>query len=135
MSNNHITIHGNIGREPELKYSGSGMAVAEFSVAVTSGKDDRKKTTWHNVKVFGKLAENACASFQKGDTVLVCGRIEDDSYEKKDGTKGTVRFLLADEVGASIRWTPWVKDQTEKVMAQIGQVFPSSRALTDEEPF
>jgi single-strand DNA-binding protein len=135
MSNNHITIHGNIGREPELKYSQSGMAVAEFSVAVTSGKDDRKKTTWHNVKVFGKLAENVCASFVKGDTVLVCGRIEDDEYQKKDGTKGVARALLADEIGASVRWTPWVKDQTEKVMAQVGQVFKSTRDLGPEEPF
>ena len=137
-----ITAHGKVGSQPEIRFTGGGMAVTEFRLAVTSGKDDKKKTTWHSVKTFGKLAENVAGGVNKGDTVLVTGRIEDDEYTKKDGTKGTFRSLIADEVGMSLRWNVWVKDQTEQTMAQIGQVgksIPSGRPapldMGDEEPF
>jgi single-stranded DNA-binding protein len=60
---------------------------------------------------------------RKGDTVLVTGRLETEEYNKKDGTKGKSTRLIADEVGYSLRWKSVVPDQTEKVMANIGQVF------------
>ena len=134
MSNN-ITVSGKVGQDPELRYTPGGMAVLTFSVADTYGKDDKKKTTWHNITVFGKLAENTANTIAKGSTVIIAGRYEQDEFTKKDGTKGKSVKLIADEVGVSCRWNAWVADQTEKVMAQVGNVFPNARLIEDEEPF
>ena len=84
---NHITINGKVGQEPELRYTQGGMAVLTFSVADTYGKDDKKKTTWHNVTVFSKLAENVANTIAKGSTVIVVGRYEQDEFTKKDGVQ------------------------------------------------
>jgi single-strand DNA-binding protein len=110
------------------------MAVLTFSVADTYGKDDKKKTTWHNITVFSNLAENVANTIGKGSTVIIVGRYEQDEFTKKDGTKGKSVKVIADEVGVSCRWNAWVQDQTNAVMAQVGKVFPDAR-LVDEEPF
>lgn len=134
---NNITIHGTVGQEPELRFSASNNAVLTFSVADNYGKDDKKKTTWHNVIVFGKVAENVANSIAKGTTVLITGRYEQEEFTKKDGTKGKTTKLIADEVGVSCRWNAWVRDQTSDTVSQTGMVgkpMPSSN-FTDEEPF
>jgi single-strand DNA-binding protein len=134
---NNITIHGTVGQEPELRFSASNNAVLTFSVADNYGKDDKKKTTWHNVIVFGKVAENVANSITKGTSVLITGRYEQEEFTKKDGTKGKTTKLIADEVGVSCRWNAWVRDQTSDTVSQtgmIGKPMPSSN-FTDEEPF
>lgn len=133
---NSITIVGNIGKEPELRYTKNQMAVLEFTVAVKSGKDDKQKTTWFSVKMFGDLAENVAKTVTKGDSVIVQGRMEADEYTKKDGNKSSWTYLIADNVGPSCRWNAWVKDASEKVMAKAGSVgrpMPATR-YDDEEP-
>lgn len=132
---NHITIHGNIGQPPELKYTNSQLEVAEFTVADNYGKDDKKKTTWHNVVVFGKLALNIASTFTKGDSVIISGRLEQEEYTKKDGSKGKSIRVIADEVGYSLRWKAVVPDQTEQVLRQVADKFPGASVITDEEPF
>lgn len=132
---NNITVHGTVGKDPDLRYSASGTAVLTFAVADNYGKDDKKKTTWWDIIVFGKLAENVANTISKGTSVLITGRLEQEEYTKKDGTKGTARKLIADEVGASCRWNAWVVDQTEKVVAQSGFIGKQIPTLTDEEPF
>lgn len=132
---NSITIAGNIGQQPELRITASGMAVVDFTVATTHGKDEKKKTSWFNVVCFGKTAENVAASVNKGDSVIVMGRMEQDEYTKKDGTKGKSTRLVADEVGASMRWDVWLKDRTEQTMKQVGKTFAKQPTLGDEEPF
>jgi single-strand DNA-binding protein len=134
---NNITIHGTVGQDPELRFSASNNAVLTFSVADNYGKDDKKKTTWHNVIVFGKVAENVANSIAKGTTVLITGRYEQEEFTKKDGTTGKTTKLIADEVGVSCRWNAWVRDQTSDTVAKtgmIGKPMPSSN-FTDEEPF
>jgi single-strand DNA-binding protein len=132
---NQITVNGKVGQEPELRYSQGGMAILTFSVADTYGKDDKKKTTWHNITVFSKLAENLANTITKGSTVIVVGRYEQDEFTKKDGTKGKSLKLIADEVGVSCRWNAWVQDSTESTMAKIGQVFPSVSQVSEDEFF
>lgn len=132
MSNN-ITITGKVGQEPELRFTPGGMAVLTFSVADTYGRDEKKKTTWHNITVFNKLAENLANTISKGSTVIVVGRYEQDEYTKKDGTKGKSVKVVADEVGVSCRWNAWVQDQTERVMAQVGHMFPGASVVEEEE--
>ena len=132
---NHISIHGNIGQPPELKYTNSQLEVAEITVADNYGKDDKKKTTWHNVVVFGKLALNIASTFTKGDSVIISGRLEQEEYTKKDGSKGKSIRVIADEVGYSLRWKAVVPDQTEQVLRQVADKFPGASVVTDEEPF
>lgn len=132
---NHITIHGNIGQPPELKYTNSQLEVAEFTVADNYGKDEKKKTTWHNVVVFGKLALNVASTFTKGESVIIAGRLEQEEYTKKDGSKGKSIRVIADEVGYSLRWKAVVPDQTQQVLRQVAEKFPTPSVVTDEEPF
>jgi single-strand DNA-binding protein len=101
---NTITVVGNVGRDPEIRYTASNMAVLKFSVADTRGKDDKKQTSWHNIVCFGEQAEAVANSIGKGKRVMVVGRLQVDSYEKKDGSKGTKVEIVADEVGVSVRF-------------------------------
>jgi single-strand DNA-binding protein len=121
---NRITIAGNVGREPELKYSNAGMAILKFSVADTSGKDDKKKTIWHSVTAFGDLAENAAASLGKGTRVVIEGKLTEDTYTNKDGVEVKKMQVLADDVMLSVRF------------GGVEPVQPSAPAPSpDEEPF
>ena len=132
---NTVTIHGTVGQEPELRFSASQNAVLTFSVADNYGKDDKKKTTWWNVIVFGKLAENVANTINKGTSVIITGRLEQEEFTTKDGDKRKSTKLIADEVGASCRWNAWVADQTTKTVTQTGMVGKQMPAFNDEEPF
>ncbi len=136
--NNTIIINGRIGKEPELRFSQSGNAVLELSVVDSYGKDDNKKSTWHNVVIFGKLAENTAASVSRLDNVIVVGRLEQDEYTKKDGSKAKSVRLIADEVGVSCRWNAWVRDRSEETMAKVGATIGKQMPASypdDEELF
>lgn len=132
---NHITIHGNVSQEPEMRYSGAGLAILSFNIADSYGKDDKKKTTFHSVTVFGTLAENVASSIKKGDSVLVSGRLETDEYKKKDGSTGKFTKVIADEVAFSMRWTSVVADQTDNTMKKVAKAFPNSNIFEDEDAF
>jgi single-strand DNA-binding protein len=131
---NQIIIEGNVGRIEPLKFVGSGMAVLEFSVAVSHGKDDKKKVCWHNVTVFNRLAENVAASVRQGTCVIVGGRYEQDEWTNKEGEKRTKLKLVADSVGYSLRWDVVVPDQTEAVNKKIANEFGGGM-FSDEEAF
>lgn len=121
---NRITVAGNVGREPELKYSQAGLAVLKFSVADTSGKDDKKKTIWHNVTAFGDLAENAAGSLIKGTRVVIDGKLTEDVYTNKEGVEVRRFNVLADDISLSIRF------------GGMEPVQPAAPAPSDEEePF
>lgn len=95
-----LTIVGNLGNEPTMKYTTDGKAVTTFSVAASNRKDE---TTWFRVTVFGQQAETCNQYLHKGSKVLVEGRLkpEINVYQRKDGsyaasydvTADTVRFL------------------------------------------
>lgn len=101
---NQITVTGNVGQDPKLTYTSSGMAICKFSVGDTTGKDDKKKTVWHDITVFNEQAENVAAAVTVGARVIVVGRLSKDTYEAKDGTKRVSVEVIADEVGTSHRW-------------------------------
>jgi single-strand DNA-binding protein len=131
---NNITIVGNAGKPIELKYSQGGMASGTFSVATTSGKDEKKTTVWHNVTVFGQMAEHAAASIEKGSRVIVVGKLDISSYEK-DGVKVWTTKILADEVGLTMRFNAVFGDKTEKNLATVKEKFGAIPFMSDEEPF
>ena len=101
---NNITIVGRLGRDPEIRFSADGKQIATFSVATDYGRDENKKTSWHNVVCFGSLAENVCQSIAKGSRVIVAGRLDVSEYETKDGEKKKKHELVADAVGLELRF-------------------------------
>ena len=84
---NNITIVGRVGRDPELRFSKDEKPIAVFSVATDYGRDENKKTSWHNIVAFGSLAENVIKSIHTGTRVIVSGRLDVSDYQTKDGEK------------------------------------------------
>lgn len=109
MSASPTTLVGNVTQEPELRYLGDGGAAKlGFSMAVNhywTDKDGERqeKTSFFNVVVWRNLAEDAAAVLEKGMRVIVTGRLEQRSYEDKDGNNRSAIELLADEIGISAR--------------------------------
>ena len=99
---NKVILVGNLGNDPEMKYTQGGMAVCSLSLATTSVRKDKdgnqiEKTEWHRVKLFGKLGEIAGEYLRKGRQVYIEGRIEYGSYEK-DGVKHYTTDIVGDEM-------------------------------------
>lgn len=107
MPDNAVTLVGNITRDPEVRFTGNGQAVASFGLAVTKRYQQngewQEKTSFLNVSAWGPLAENAAASLAKGSRVIVVGEIEQREYEK-DGEKKSVIEIKADELAPSLKW-------------------------------
>ena len=109
FESNFVTFIGNLTDAPELRFTGSGDAVASFRVANNrkwTGKDGREQedTTYMGVNVWRDLAENAAESLHKGDRVIVIGRMKVRRYENKEGQTVWVTEIEADEVAPSLRW-------------------------------
>ena len=86
---NKEILLGNLGKDPEVKYTQGGMAVASFSLATTERAKDKDgnwqdRTEWHNIKAFGRTAEVAGEYLKKGRTVYIEGRIHNDSWDDKE---------------------------------------------------
>ena len=128
---NTITISGNVGRDPELKYSANGTAVVKFSVADTTGKDDNKKTIWHDVVVFKEQAEHVAASVKKGSRVIVTGRLDKSEYTGKDGVTKQRVEVIADDVSISLRWSAYGDDTNINTAKDL----LNATDVADEEPF
>lgn len=128
---NTITVIGNVGGDPELRYSAGGKAVVKFSVADTRGKDDTKQTQWHRVVAFDEQAENVAAQVTKGARVLVTGRLNIDKYKDKEGVERTSYEIAADDVCLSLRWKPRENQaQTAAAASRVADAFDAT-----EDPF
>ena len=105
-----ITIIGNLTADPELRFTPSGAAVANFTVASTPRMFDRQSNEWKDgetlfmrCSVWRDAAENVAESLQRGMRVIASGRLKSRSYETKEGEKRTVVELDVDEIGPSLR--------------------------------
>jgi single-strand DNA-binding protein len=105
-----ITVVGNLVADPELRFTPSGAAVANFRVASTPRIFDRQTNEWRDgeslflqCSVWREAAENVAESLTKGMRVIVQGRLTQRSYETREGEKRTVVELQVDEVGPSLR--------------------------------
>ena len=107
-SENSVTLVGNLTRDPELRYTQSGRGVASFGLAVNrryqQNGEWQEQTSFFNVVAWGDLGENAAASLNKGHRIVVTGRLEQRSYETREGEKRSVVEVIADELGPSLRW-------------------------------
>jgi single-strand DNA-binding protein len=106
-----ITVIGNLTADPELRFTPSGAAVANFTVASTPRTFDRQSNEWKdgeslflNCSVWRQAAENAAESLVRGSRVIVSGRLKARSYETREGEKRTVFEVDVDEVGPSLRY-------------------------------
>ena len=110
MNGNTVHIVGNVTRDPELRFTASGLAVASFGVAVNRVWNDKqtneKKETvsFFDVSCWQDLAENASESLTKGARVIVTGRLEQRTWETQEGEKRSKVEIIADEIGPSLRW-------------------------------
>jgi single-strand DNA-binding protein len=107
---NSITISGNITREPEMRYTPSGVSKVTFGVAVNRSwrnqqtQEWEEQTSFFNVVAWRQLAENVSASMTKGSRVVVSGRLEQRSWETEQGEKRSIVEIVADDVAASLRF-------------------------------
>ena len=103
MSVNIAIVVGNLGKDPEVRFTQSGRAVANFSVATSeswTGQDGnpQERTEWHNIVVWGKQAESCGQYLSKGRQVFVQGRIQNRSYEDKTGNTRYITEIIAQRV-------------------------------------
>jgi single-strand DNA-binding protein len=96
MSQNLVVIDGTLGRDPEAKFTTTGKAVTNFSVAVDNGWGESKKPPfWFSVVAWGKLAETAARDLSKGSKVTVFGRLTTRKYTNKTGVEVTLTEIVA----------------------------------------
>ena len=101
---NKVILVGNLGNDPDVKYTQSGAAVTTISVATSESWKDKQtgqmqdRTEWHRVKFFGKLAEIAGEYLRKGSQVYVEGSLRTDKYTDKNGTERYTTDIIANEM-------------------------------------
>ncbi|MET3204909.1 MULTISPECIES: single-stranded DNA-binding protein [unclassified Arthrobacter] len=116
-----ITVIGNLTNDPELRFTPSGSAVANFTIASTPRTFDRQSNEWKDgetlflrAAVWREAAENVAESLTKGMRVIVSGRLKSRSYETKEGEKRTVMELEVDEIGPSLRYANAKVNRTQR---------------------
>jgi single-strand DNA-binding protein len=130
-----VTLVGNLTADPELRFTPSGLQVANLRIAVTprtrqqDGTWTQGETTFHTVTVWRDQASNAAESLSKGARVLVVGRPKQRSWTDQDGTEHHVTEVDAEELGPSLRWA------TAKVTRTNGGRKATSGQFTEEPPF
>jgi len=116
-----LNITGNLTGDPELRFTPSGSAVANFTVAATPRTFDRNSNEWKDGEtlfmrcaVWKEAAENVAESLTKGMRVIVSGRLKQRSYDTKEGEKRTVIELEVDEIGPSLKYANAKVNRTQR---------------------
>lgn len=135
MSENSITLVGNLTRDPELRFTTGGRGVASFGIAVGRryqvNGEWQEQTSYFNITAWGQLGENAAATFTKGTRVIVTGRLEQREYTTREGDKRTAIEVVADEIGPSLRWAT---AQVERQSRQGGENSAPRGASSNTSP-
>ncbi|MGI9120908.1 MAG: single-stranded DNA-binding protein [Acidimicrobiales bacterium] len=153
MPGNNVTLVGNVTRDPELRYTASGQAMAKFGLAVNRRWQNRQTQAWEeatsffDVVAWREMAENVGESLQKGSRIVVTGRLEQRSWESQEGDKRSVVEVVADEIGPSLRWATATVVKNERRSGDVGGSGPppprppasapanAGPSYDDEEPF
>ena len=107
---NTVTVVGNATRDPELRFTPSGQAVATFGLAVNRRWQNRQTQEWEeqvsffDITCWAQLGQNVADTLVKGSRAIVTGRLEQRSWETDQGDKRSKVEIIADEVGPSLRW-------------------------------
>ena len=110
MADNTVTVIGNVTRDPELRFTPSGQAIATFGLAVNRRWQNRQTQEWEeqvsffDITCWAQLGQNVADTLVKGSRAIVTGRLEQRSWETDQGDKRSKVEIIADEVGPSLRW-------------------------------
>ncbi len=110
MADNTVTVVGNVTRDPELRFTPSGQAIATFGLAVNRRWQNRQTQEWEeqvsffDITCWAQLGQNVSDTLVKGSRAIVTGRLEQRSWETDQGDKRSKVEIIADEVGPSLRW-------------------------------
>jgi len=122
-----ITVVGNLTSDPELRFTPSGAAVASFTVASTPRTLDKATNEWKDgealflrCSIWRQAAENVAESLTRGSRVIVQGRLQQRSYETKEGEKRTVIEMQVDEVGPSLKYATAKVNKTTRGGGSFG---------------
>lgn len=132
-----ITITGRTTKDPELRFTAGGAAVANLSVAVNhrkkgdSGEWEDAGTDFYEVTAWKQLGENVAASITKGMSVVVVGRLRSRTYETREGEKRTVWEVEADEVSPSLRFATV---SVERAQGQPGGGYGQGAGWGQQQP-
>ena len=148
MSNNSVTLVGNLVDDPELRFTPSGVAMAKIRFAVSRRYQDRNNEWQEETSFFGgtcwrDMAENVAESLQKGMRVIVTGRLEQRSWETQEGDKRSIIEVRIDDIGPSLRWATASVTRTPRSGGADWDAKPSTPAAPvartefgpDEAPF
>lgn len=141
MSDSNVTIVGNMIRDPELRFSPSGAPILSFGVAVNRRWMNKQTQEWDeqvsffNVTAFGQLAENIADSVQKGTRVIVTGRLEQRSFETKEGEKRSSVEIVVDDIGPSLKWATVDVQRNERHSGERQAPARSTPQDDSSEPF
>lgn len=121
MSDQSLTLAGNLTADPELRFTPSGAAVCSFTVASTPRYYDKNTNQWVDgdalfmrCSVWRQQGENAAESFQRGNRVIVTGTLKQRSFETKEGEQRTVIEMDVTEMGASVKFATAVPRRAER---------------------
>ena len=141
MSVNKVILIGNVGKDPDVRYLDSGVAIATFSLATTergytlqNGTQVPDRTEWHNIVLWRGLAQTAEKYVHKGDKLYIEGKIKSRSYDDQNGVKRTIVEIFADNMemltprGAS-------QPQAQAAPAQQPVQQPVAESPADDLPF
>ena len=135
-----ITIIGNLTSDPELRWTPSGAAVANFTIASTPRTLDRQSQEWKDgeplflrCSVWRQAAENVAESLARGSRVMAQGRLKQRSFETKEGENRTVVELEVDEIGPSLRYATATVARVSR-SGEGGGGAPGGRAGADDAP-
>lgn len=122
-----VVVIGNLAGDPELRWTASGHAVANFTIAQTPRSFDKQQnqwvddeTLWVRASVWREVAEHVAESLTKGTRVIAHGRLKARSFETKDGEQRTNWELEVDEIGPSLRWATAQVTRSQPGQAQGG---------------
>ncbi len=133
---NTVTVVGNVTRDPELRFTQGGMAVASFGVAWNKRRQDGDdEVSFFDVTCFRDMAENVAESIQKGSRVVIYGTLQQRSWETPEGDKRSKVEILADEIAPSLKWaTAQVTKNDKKGDGGSRGSDYSSRPVSNEPP-
>ncbi len=121
---NTVTLVGNVTKDPVLRYTTGGRGVASFGLAVNRryqvNGEWQEQVSFFNVVAWADLGENAAASLHKGTRVMVTGRLEQRSYETREGEKRNITEVIADDLGPSLRWAQAQVERIQRDSADGG---------------
>jgi len=147
---NKVILVGNLGADPDVRYSSTGAAVVNFRIATSEnwtnkegGKETR--TEWHRIVAFGKLGEICAEYLSKGKQVYVEGRLRSRSWEDKEGTKKWTTEVVANNIvmlgaaaeagGGSLASGPSARDQSREMGGEPAEEPPEPTQQDDDIPF